>query len=369
MKWLKFTKILPYLLCGTMTMMSAKGIDANKTKDSWSMNDAWRAKTAVDINKLAQDQENAKAENLENKAKQLCDTYIDFVLQGQQNIKQNKSKQKRRAAVLDELPGAPVGRHCMFGQYTQLNRAMRELQDTLSIIPFQGRNSCARFSYEMTKKYGNPEYAGAIRNGQMMNPGAYKSALQAFLKLNHVTDQTPDDVKQQVVARFEKNHFSIESLHPGTILIVPRSAHSNGKHAIVFLGRGRVRDGKFTPDENGAFMYAGYNNESVGDIFRSFDTHNVFAADIYNISLASYENEFENVENMNYSDLYTFVYETPKQSYDIAPKTNELKAMAYEKYFAKRKFKPKHKSFYAKMASAKMASAKIAPSYLLAKAR
>lgn len=326
---MKITKVFPYLFFTTLAILPGNIGKFNNTDDYL------HAKKNIKTNAFFYQ------DKLEEKAGELCNVYIDFVLRGQKNIK--NSRKSHRDAVLSELPGAPVNFHCIFGQYTQLNRAINSLGDTLDIIPFTARNACPRFRSEMQKKYSGPEYAGAIHSGKMMKPNAYKNARDAFLKHNNVTDETPDDIREKVLAKFEQSHFSIETLHPGTILIIQTSANPNNTHAVMYLGRGHVENGNFVPDSTGEFMYAGYNHESVGDIFATFNTNRIFAADIHDISLVAYTKEFEKIKNMGDKELFHFVYDIPNDLYAIIPEHKKLESMATQKYFGKEKPKQKLK--------------------------
>lgn len=269
---------------------------------------------------------------IDSKAKNLCDTYINFVLQGQKNIKSGKGGHAR--SVQRELPGAPAKWYCLFGLYTQLNRALNQMGDTLTLIPFTSRNACPTFRKEMRQKYSAQEYAGALHSGKMFKSDVeYNRALEAFLKHNRITDSTPEDKRNAVIAKFQKNNFKASDLHPGAIIIVQHNNISSNTHAITYLGRGRVEHGKFVPDENGAFIYAGYNNESIGDIFKVYNTKHIFAADIYNIAQVDYGKEYDKLMNMEHDDLFRFVYDMPQENCWLAPTDRQLAQLATEKYF------------------------------------
>jgi len=324
---MKFKAILPYFIFGSL-VLAPKAI--GKSGVSGATKSATTEQTMPKLS--AQDK-------IENKAQELCDTYIDNVLQGQKRIKNTKGGHKR--AVLSEFPGAYTRWYCIYGQYTQLNRAVSELGDTLNLIPYDGRHACPAFRSEMQKKYSGKEYAGALHNGKMLKPDAYNRARDAYLKKNHVTAETSDSVRNAVIARFEKNNFSVESLHPGAILIIQKSATPSNTHAVMYLGRGRVENGVFVPDSNGKFMYAGYNNEAIDDIFKTFNTNRIFAADIYDIACVEYNKEFDKIQNMQYDDMFRYVYNMPSDLYAIAPNQSALRDMAAEKYFDKQHFIPK----------------------------
>jgi len=330
---MKFRAILPYLLVGSMIGMP------NATGDFCA------EYNISNFQKPMTPQSPTKQEQIENKAKELCDLYIEFVLQGQENIKTN-NKHGHKKSVLKELPGAPVypkSLYCIYGQYTQLNRALDSLNDTLTLVPYGARNSCPAFRDIMRKKYSGDEYAGALHNGKMFKSwDEYNRALDAYLKHNRVTDDTPADEKNKVIARFQKNNFCVDDLHPGTILIIQKSANPNNTHAIMYVGRGRVENGKFVPDSTGKAIYAGYNNESLGDVFKTYNTNRIFAADIYDIAVIEYDKELQKIQNLDNNELYRFVYDMPNDLYAMGPSRKILEKMAQEKYFDKEHFQPSY---------------------------
>lgn len=324
---MKLKSILPYLMFGSLAMLPKSVGEFHDT--DLNVSKQLRVETTLP----------SQQDRINQKAQELCDTYIDLVLQGQENIK--NAKGSHRNAVLREFPGAVPRWYCIYGQYTQLNRAVSEMGDTLHLIPFSARHACPTFRSEMKKKYGGVEYAGALHNGKMFKSDvAYNQALQAFLKHNHVTDSTPDSIRNKVIAKFEKNNFSAELLHPGAILIIQKSATPSNTHAVMFLGRGHVVKGEFVPDANGQFIYAGYNNESIDDIFKVFNTNYIFAADILTIASVEYSKELQKIQNMNNEDLFHFVYDVPSDMYAAFPGRQNLSKMATEKYFDKRNYNP-----------------------------
>ena len=268
------------------------------------------------------------------KAKELCDTYIGLVLQGQTNIKNGRGSHKN--SVLREFPGANTRWYCIYGQYVQLNRALNELGDTLCLIPFEARHSCPEFRKQMKQKYSGSEYTGVLYNGKMFKSDTeFNRAMNAFLKHNHITNDSPKSARDSAIARFKRNNFKATDLHPGAIIIVQHNNSSSNTHAIMYLGRGRVKDNQFIPDDSGAFIYAGYNNESVGDIFKTYNTNHMFVADIYNIARADYTKEFNKLIGMKHDDLFRFVYDTPSDVCWATPTNQQLKKLATEKYFNK----------------------------------
>ncbi len=325
---MKFKTVLPYMFLGSLMLFPKGGGEVRKSAAS------------LRAQPVATQTIPSYETQIKEKAKELCDTYIDLVLQGQDNIKSRKGPYGK--AVRTELPGAPVGLHCMYGQYTQLNRALYALGDTMKLIPRDARSSCPNFRTEMRKKYSGDEYAGVLHNGKMFKSESdYNHALEAFLKHRKVTDSTPDAERKKVIAQFEKNNFLASSLHPGAILIIQKSADPNNTHAIMYLGRGRVEDKKFVEDPNGQFIYAGYNNESIGDIFTTYRTNHIFAADIYGIAMVAYAKELDNIKNMSDDELFRFVYDIPSDVYAFTPTRKYLQEMATEKFFDKQNFVPK----------------------------
>lgn len=325
---MKFSKVFQYCLLGSLILTPKFGNDFVDTGDS--LHAQQTVETTIPTVK----------DIINTKAKELCNLYISNVLRGQQNIK--NSNKSYFGAVRTELPGAPVKQHCVYGQYTQLNRALNELDDTLTVIPFDARYACSTFRNEMKKKYAAPKFAGALHNGKMFkSEAAYNRALSAFLAHNNVTDKTPQDVKDKVIAKFEQNNYKADDLHPGTILIVQRGSNPNNAHAIMYLGRGRVENKKdFIPDSNGVHIYAGYNNESVGDLFLAFNTDHVFAADVYTIASALYTDEVAKIQTMNQKELFQFVYDESSETYAFMPHKDKLETMAMDKYLNKTTFVP-----------------------------
>ncbi len=325
---MKFKNILPYLLFGSLVLLP-KGVQKfHNTDYSLHARQTFINDGKDDLQKTAFDK----------KAKDLCDIYIDFVLQGQKNIKNGRGG--HRKSVLREFPGAYTRWYCIYGQYVQLNRALSELGDTLNLIPFDGRHSCPEFRRLMKQKYSNEKYAGALHSGKMYrSDAAYHTALRAYLKHNHIDESTPDSVRQKFINRFARDNFSVESLHPGTILIYQKSATPSNTHAVMFLGRGRVQNEEFIPDEKGKFLYAGYNNESIEDVFGIYNTNRMFAADIFCLATIEYQQEFDKIQNMNNWDLFRFVYDVPNNThYATVYNRQQLLDMARDKYFDKKNF-------------------------------
>ena len=326
---MKFKAIYKYLLFGSLALFP-RGCGEFHDEKSYPLHAQEIVQTNVPN---VDDQINAKAQDL-------VDTYIDNVLAGQNRIKHSKKGHAR--AVLDEFPGAFVRWYCIYGQYNQWNRAVAEMGDTLKLIPFDARHSCPEFRRLMKQKYSGPEYAGVLYNGKMFKSDRdYNNALAAFLKRNKVTDETPDSVRQNIINKFAQNNFSIESLHPGAMVIIQKNNTPSNTHAVMYLGRGRMKNGKFIPDTNGKHLYAGYNNESIEDVFAAYRTDHIFAVDMYNLSRVAYTQELQKVQNMDYDEMFRYVYDEPYQgSYALAPNTKTMRAMATDKYFNKQNFQP-----------------------------
>lgn len=278
---------------------------------------------------------------LDDKADSLCNAYISNMLRAQAKLEPLLGKRGYSAAVRAELPGAPVGQHCVWGQHTQLSRALKQRGDTLTVIPQGGRTSCILFKHFMREKYSTPEYDGAIKDGVMhKSDSAYTVSLNKYLARNKVSVDTPDSVRQSFVNKFAAHNFSADSLDSGSILIVPRHHGSrNTFHAIMYLGRGRVENGAFIPDSNGVHIYTGHNRETMGDLFKTYDTSNVFAANTKKIVRTGYAQELARVQSMSKDELIAFL----SSDSDSTQTANELQMyhqsqlarMARDKYFKK----------------------------------
>ena len=190
-----------------------------------------------------------------------------------------------------ELPGAPVNAkhgtlHCLYGQYTQLNRALDQMGDTIQIIPCTKNAHMATnsFKQQMTKLYDNSEYPNSIHSGHLYtNETEYNIALDKYLsaKTKNATGNI-DSLITKHTEDFEKNHFCASQLNPGSIIIV-----SSG-HAIMYLGTGKIENGQFVPDDNGSAICCGYNREQPAISLETYNTDKAFAADIQNIATQKY---------------------------------------------------------------------------------
>lgn len=335
---MKFKTTIPYILTTAAFVMSASSYTGigDTTNDNAKRTLVWETRmrpTAPVLDSVAREyQERLDDFQLNKKANTLVDKYVGNMLTAQEKLNPLLGTRKYRAAVRQELPGAPVGLHCVYGQYTQLNRALHDMGDTLTIVPQDASRACIMFKSHMRQEYSAPEYDGAIREGRMFeSDSAYNVALNRYMARNHVTENTDDSVQAAITARFARNNFSADQLTPGTMLVVPRYRGSRSKfHMIMLLGRGRVQDGKFVPDTNGRYMYTGHNRETIGDLFKAWDATNVFAADTRKIARAKYAAEWQRIESMTDTELSQFLAIQPHAT-NISH--NELMSMARNRYF------------------------------------
>ncbi len=313
---MKFKWTFPYLLFGASTLANI-GLFAQrpdntifKTNNDLSTANADTALLAY-ASSVTYDVDTEYAFNslfLDAKAEDLCYNYTNNVTQSQSRIKGKRGTRGYRASVRQELPGAPVGKHCLYGQYVNLDRALDAANDTLTIIPKSAKASCKMFKSEMRKKYSGTEYAGCIYEGRMYETDSvYHDALNKHIEKRKV--QLGDKfVLSNVMNEFTKSNYMADELEPGAILIVPRKRGSRSQfHAVVLLGRGYVEKGKFVQDENGRYIYAGLNRENIGDLFKAYDMSFVFAANIEKIARVEYSKEFARIENMTNSQLIEYV--------------------------------------------------------------
>lgn len=289
----------------------------------------------IDFIKYVPEQEYVlNSKYLDNKADSLCNVYINNALESQQKLKPLIGTRKYRRAVREELPGAPVGLHCLYGQFTHLARALDEMGDTLTVIPEDARMACIVFKNQMREKYSgiqNCIYEGVMHKSD----SAYNVALSRYLERNNVTDATPISVKNAHIIKFAQNNFSADAIAPGAILIVPRYRGSRNRfHAIMLLGRGRVENNEFIPDPKGQHIYVGHNRENMGDLFRTYDTSYVFAADTKNIVRDGYKKELEKIESMSNNQLIEYLSDIEKIA-KVGLSRDILLHMARNKYFNK----------------------------------
>ncbi len=267
---------------------------------------------------------------LDDKADELVDAYMSNMLDAQQRLGPMLGTRGYRAAVLRELPGAPVGHHCVFGQYTQLARALQEMGDTLTIVPHDASRACTSFKALMKKKYSGPEFAGAIHQGNMYETDAeYNAALDRYLAAHKITPKTNASVRAKAEQEFARSNFSADELSPGSMMLV-----RNGGHLIMYLGRGRVVNGHFVADKNGRHMYVGHNRERMGDLIETWGTRNIFASDTRKIARVLYSQEWRKIETLSDSDLLKYVAPRPETRGQLMTASRaELLRLARERYF------------------------------------
>ncbi len=343
---MKFKRIVPYLLAGMSMSMNSNSAPAQ----TLSMPENTNKITANVIKQHSTKDLLALAEKvdihffdvynvdmcLDLKAENLCNAYMDNMLDAQQRLAPYVGKRGYRTAVRKELPGAPAGLHCVYGQYTQLQRALNELGDTLTIVPQHASRACTAFKSQMRQKYTPAKgYDNCILEGKMYeSDSAYNAAKAAYLARHHATS---GDAFMRYVQRFEQNNFSIESIEPGSMMIVPRTRGSKRKfHMIMYLGRGRIENGQYVPDINGKHIFTAHNRERIGYLFDAWDTNNVFAANIQQIARTQYAQELSRVESLPRQELIKYILSGhPSVSAEQLNKmpVQMLKKMARDKYF------------------------------------
>lgn len=330
---MKFKIIVPYLLFGSTLLISGTTSGPEPKFTPEPRKQTILPAKIIDIIKYVPEQEDEKnARYLDIKADSLCNVYIKNVLSAQKKLKPLVGTKKYASAVRRELPGAPVGSHCLYGQSTHLARAQGMMGDTLKIIPEDAKMACTNFKEKMRQEYANTPscvYEGIMHESD----SAYKAALAKYLKRKNVTSKTPSAVRALYIERFGQKNFVADELTPGSILIVPRHRGSrDALHAIMYLGRGYVNRGNFSPDSAGQHIYVGHNRENIGELFRTYDTSNVFAADTRNIARQKYQQELNEIEAMSYNELVDFL--TPNKEAALAGVSRDrLLHMARNKYF------------------------------------
>ena len=282
-----FKKTLPYFFTVTVLLSSSALASYDKSGDSHKTN---KFEIVDSLSGTMEASYDIKKQIAENKAIELVANYINNAVSGAKRILDSKKKTGYLSAVRKELPGAPVNPqhtlHCLYGQYTQLNRALDQMGDTIQIIPraSNAHMATSSFKQQMTKLYDNEEYPNSIHRGHLYaNETEYNNALNKYLsaKTKGKTDNI-DSLRTKYTADFEKNNFCANQLNPGSIIIV-----SSG-HAIMYLGIGRIENNQFVPDENGTAICCGYNCEQTAANLKSWNTDKAFAADIQNIATQKY---------------------------------------------------------------------------------
>ena len=283
-----FKKTLPYFFTVTVLLSSSALASYDKSGDSHKTNkfeivdslSSGTMEASYDI----------KKQIAENKAIELVANYINNAVSGAKRILDSKKKTGYLSAVRKELPGAPVNPqhtlHCLYGQYTQLNRALDQMGDTIQIIPraSNAHMATSSFKQQMAKLYKNEEYPNSIYSGHLYSTDKeYNKALDRYLAVKTKgKTENMDSLRAKYTADFEKNNFCASSLNPGTIIIV-----SSG-HAIMYLGQGRIENNQFVPDANGTAICCSYNAEQPATCLSTWNTDKAFAADIQNIATTKY---------------------------------------------------------------------------------
>ena len=338
-----YKKVFPYLLIGSAVVFSKNSTMAQeshlpvgqkpKTELQVPGNLVAKAAMIVDYKK----QYDIMKSRLLARAENTCDMYIENMLAAQKRLKPALGTRGYRAAVRRELPGAPVGMHCMYGQYTQLMRALNENGDTLTVIPKNGKSACVAFKDQMRRKYARPEYDGVIKEGRVFaSDSAYNAELKKYLAKHGITDKSAPNARAAATAEFARRNFSAEHVSPGSIWIVPRFRGAKTKfHAIMFLGQGQVQAGEFVPGKTGKYMFTAHNRERIGDVFEAWDMSNVFSADIEQILQIEYERELKRLESMPREKMIEYITngtDISAKSLQALPRT-ELLRLVHAKYF------------------------------------
>lgn len=339
-----YHKIIPYVIMGSASFMTNHNAHA---QDASLFPFAPQTRIELPRNLVEQLSNNLATPNrliipvrLARRATETRRQFVENLLAAQKRLKSNVGRVGYAAAVRRELPNAPVGAHCMYGQYTQLMRALEQNGDTLTVIPNGGERECTHFKKKMCEKYGTPEYAGALHEGCVFeSDSAYNAALEKYLaKRGMASDSINSPRRKKATAEFAARNFSVNEINPGSIWIVPRYHGSRTCfHAIMFLGAGRIENGEFVPDENGVMMYAAHNRERIGDLFKTWDTSNVFCADIEKILAVEYTKELQKLESMSVDEMAEYLADGSNVNPIILRNMprNVLMQMVRDKYFSR----------------------------------
>lgn len=328
-----YRKIFPYLLLSSAAVFgnnSARAQNATQSHPNFSISSEVIARVSYKYHTQHVSQ------RIQQRAINTRGVYVENMLGAQKRLAPAVKTPGYANAVRRELPGAPVGLHCMYGQYTQLMRALNGNGDTITVIPHSAQSACIEFKNQMRKKYAKPEYAGSIKEGHAFeSDAAYDDALHEYLVRHGITSASPSDKRTAAEQEFARNNFSIERVNPGSILIVPRFRGAKTQfHAIMFLGRGRVENGQFIADQGGNYMYAAHNSEKIGDLSK-WDMSNVFCADIEQILAKEYAKELKRLESLPRDKMIKYLIDgTDIRADDLQalPRT-ELVRMVQAKYF------------------------------------
>jgi len=244
--------------------------------------------------------------NADYKAELLIDKYIDNSISGTNRIIENKKTKGYLKSVRSELPGAPYNKsqgtlHCLYAHYTQLNRALTDLNDTINIIPttYNAHQSSLSFKQQMTKLYDNPEYDDAIHRGHLYATDTeYNRALNKYLgtKMRNKRCDNLDSLRAEYVKNFENNNYCATMLNPGTIIIV------NSGHAVMYLGQGKIKNNEFVSDSNGTAICCAYNTEHPAVRLTIWKTTKSFSADIHKIAKKRYEQELHHIDSLRHEE-------------------------------------------------------------------
>ncbi|MBD5400177.1 hypothetical protein HDR61_00295 [bacterium] len=331
-----YKKIVPYMLLSSAALFSNHSANAQSTKDAvpeFKNSNEMIAHASYEYHT----QYTIKQNRIQERAENTRVMYVENMLGAQKRLAPTLKTKGYANAVRNELPGAPVGLHCMYGQYTQLMRALNENGDTITVIPNTAKSACIAFKDQMRKKYAKPEYAGAIKEGRAFeSDSAYNAALQEYLTRQGITEHSPSDKRSAATAAFAAKNFSVEHVNPGSIWIVPRFRGAKTQfHAIMFLGAGRIQAGEFVADANGRYMYTAHNLEKIGDLFKSWDMSNVFSADIEKILTVEYSKELKRLESMPRDKMIKYLTADNKiDAKELLTLTRpELIRMVQAKYF------------------------------------
>ena len=329
---MNFKQVVPYVLAGSLFIGAPRQAKAQTAPQEQLFNEGELLADA-DTRQLTFKYFEKVLNNrfLEKKAQKLCDAYQSNMLRALNKLQPLVGKRGYYAAVRKELPGAPVGQHCMYGQHTQLSRALSEMGDTLNIIPQEARAKCTQFKACMAKKYKN-RTEDCIYEGKLYESEEdFGRAIDKYLAARNIDNNTQDSVRNAALDAFAAKNFCADELNPGTILIVPRYRGSRRHfHAIMYLGRGKVENKKFIPTPDGRHIYTGHNRENIGDLFNTYDMSNVFAADIKHIAKYEYGQELLKIQSMTSQQLVEYLGLGPdavKYSHD------KLVQMSTSKYF------------------------------------
>ena len=310
---MRFKKIIPYILTMSAFLLTnaptspyTQKAKANNSTDYKNFNTLYSLSAHMET-----DYDTTPQITPKEKSTLLINTYIDNAISGIQRIQDAKKTQPYVRAVRSELPGAPCNSekhggtlHCLYGQYTQLQRTLKELGDTIQIIPKTEDNahmSSLSFKRHMAKLYNKPEYPNAIYSGHLYpTKSEYTRALNKYVKQKciHVRTNNIDSLHLHYADEFTKDNYCADMLNPGSIIIV------NIGHAIMYLGQGHIKNKQFVPDSiNGTAICCSYNIEHTAVKLTKWGTTKSFAADIKNIATVKYEQEYKRADSLARAEL------------------------------------------------------------------